>query len=165
MDDYIRLHDDPKDALGAVHFCRNYMTPRENIAHTVVVFVAQLLIPIFAMSVLYTLIAYELRRVAKCQLFLHQNERDVQLRDKRNRKAIRLFVTLVMAFYMFVLPSNIFILTYVFGGVQTVTRSIYLLFTFLQMVLMLNSCVNPIIYSNLHTSFRRSTLRLKAFGY
>ena len=37
---------------------------------------------------------------------------------------------------------------------------LFLIYTLLQMILMFNSCVNPVIYSNLHTSFRRSTLKL-----
>ena len=77
--DYIRLYDNPNDGLGVTHFCRNYMTPHENIIHTVVVFVFQLVIPLFAMSVLYSLIGVELRRVAQCHLF-QQNKREIQLR-------------------------------------------------------------------------------------
>lgn len=77
--DYIRLHDDPNDGLGVTHFCRSFMTPYENLIHTVVVFVFQLVIPLFAMTALYCLIGVELRRVANCQLF-QQNEREVQLR-------------------------------------------------------------------------------------
>ena len=160
LDDHIQLYDNPEDALGVKHFCRNYMTPRQNIIHTVVVFVFQLVIPLVALSVLYTLIAFELRRVAHCQLF-QQNERDVQLRLKRNRKAALLFFILVTVFYIFVVPSNIFYLMYALGAMSGQdNQTLFVIFTFLQMILMMNSCVNPLIYSNLHTSFRRSTLRL-----
>lgn len=76
---YIRLYDDPNDALGVTHFCRSFMTRHEITVHAVVVFLFQLFIPLLAMSVLYTLIGVELRRVARCHLF-QQNERDVQLR-------------------------------------------------------------------------------------
>lgn len=50
---------------------------------------------------------------------------------------------------------------YVLGAMSGQKIStLFVIFTFLQMVLMINSCVNPLIYSNLHTSFRRTSLKL-----
>nr|AWO67321.1 GPCR15 [Clytia hemisphaerica] len=160
LGDRIMLYDNPKDHLPDIHFCRNFMPLHENATHIVVAFFIQLVIPLLAMSVLYSLIAVELRRVATCHLF-SQNEREVGIRLKRNRKATFLFVTIVAAFYIFVLPSNIFFLMYILKAIPHDNMpKLFLIYTLLQMILMFNSCVNPVIYSNLHTSFRRSTLKL-----
>jgi len=159
LDDYIRLYDDPHDSIGVKHFCRNFMEVNDNIIHNFVVFAVQLVVPLVTMSVLYYLILCELRKVVRSQLF-SRNERELRLRLRRNRRATCLFVTIITIFYIFVLPSNIFFLMYITGGISMPTNRVFLVYTLLQMILMLNSCINPLIYSNLHTSFRRTTLKL-----
>ena len=85
LGDRIMLYDNPKDHLVDTHFCRNFMPLNENATHTVVVFFIQLVIPLLAMSVLYSLIAIELRKVAACHLFA-QNERDVSHHTKLKQR-------------------------------------------------------------------------------
>lgn len=157
--DRIQVWDNPEDAKS--HFvCRSFMPRHESTAHALVAFVIQILIPLVVMTVLYSLITWLLRKNAKSDLFQHQ-QREMRARLRRNRKATILFVTLVTTYYVFVLPSNIFFLLYIFRALTYLGhQELVTIYTLLQMILMLNSCVNPIIYSNLHTSFRRITLKL-----
>ena len=154
------LYDDPADD-SSQHLCRVfYLSDREASAHGLASFTVQIVIPLSIMSVLYSLIALELRKTAKSHLIRH-HKNEMRARLKRNRKAIILFVTLVTVFYVFVLPSSIFYLFYLYDGLGSLPdNQVTVIYSLLHLMLMLNSCVNPIIYSNLHTSFRRSTLKI-----
>lgn len=159
LDGRIRLWDNPEDDISSF-VCRNFMSRKEEKTYIILMVVVQIVIPLTVMTILYVLITILLRQTAKSDLFRHQ-EREMRARLRRNRKATILFVTLVTTYYVFVLPSNIFILLYTFGETGSLDyKQLLTTYTLMHMVLMLNSCVNPIIYSNLHTSFRRSTLKL-----
>jgi len=140
------------------YICSNFAEYGEYLVHTLVTVVAQVIIPIVVITVLYALIILELRKTARNRLF-HASERERKIRLKRNTRATKLFVVIIIIFYVCILPVTIFFLIYLSDAVQ-MTEGLLHLFTCLEMLKMLNSCVNPIIYSRLHTSFRRMILKL-----
>ena len=139
--------------------CRNFLEDTEFKVHTLTAASIQIFIPLLILTIIYSLIIVELRHGAKRFLIL-SHARDTRIRLKRNRKTTKLLIIIVVVFYVCVLPVNVFYLFYLFD-VNSLSLSVTLhVFAFLQMLQMVNSCVNPIIYSRLHTSFRRTTLNL-----
>lgn len=141
------------------YVCRSFMSRKETTSYVILLFSTQIIIPLTVMTILYVLIVRLLREATvRNDLFLCQ-PKQTQARLLRNQKATILFITIVTAYYIFVLPGNIFFLLYVFDEVNLEDNELLTVHTLLQMIMMLNSCVNPIVYAKLHTVFRRSTLK------
>ena len=142
------------------NMCRvAYKDDREDIAHTVGLFLIQMVFPIIIMSAMYGIILYRLKSPATRKLSVRSNE----IRQKRNRKSTKLFLTVIIVFYVLTLPYNIFYMWYTMNW-KTIrpedAKDILHTYHILVLILLLNSCVNPLIYARLHESFRRNTVRI-----
>jgi len=144
---------------NAGYHCRSMMQPEEHHKYVVAIFVLQLAIPLCAMTFLYAFIVFKLRSGSVSARRLSETDNVVRIRTLRQRKATKLFIVVVVVFTVLVLPINIFMLLASSHKIPHTkeTRAIY---NFLVLMLASNSCVNPMIYSRLHKSFRRSTLSL-----
>lgn len=140
---------------GDAMVCRiKYDTPRdyeEVTVYVLIIFIAQNGVPLIVMAILYTLIIIKLRQTTRDQI--HVN-------NARNSRTVRLLVTIVVVFFVLVTPCNLFYLMYHFSAVHLPGDMIYPIYSLLTMLLMLNSCINPVIYTQLHSSFRRTVLRI-----
>ena len=137
--------------------CSNYMNSEEYVIFAISTFLIQSVIPIIIMTVLYSLIVFELRKSAKSGIFAHC-QREMAIRLSQNRKANKMVFLVVMIFYVCILPSNLFFLWYIFS--HAALKKAKIIYDILSMLQMCNSIANPIIYSRLHTSFQREIIRL-----
>ena len=159
--------------LGIIYFLRvsysfenkrcaiSYIDDTEDLIHTVSLFLIQMMFPIIIMSALYGIILCRLKSSSVRKLSVHSSF--FKVRQKRNRKSTKLFLTVVIIFYVVTLPYNIFYLWYTMNWRRIPakdTLTIQYIFHILLLILLSNSCVNPLIYARLHKSFRRNTLRV-----
>ena len=161
---------------GIIYFLRVYYSPqpynrcsvdfkdnREDIAHTISLFLIQMIAPMAVMSVVYGIILYRLKMMVVRRLSTVSNS--FAVRQKKNRKLTGLFLAVVTMFFVLTLPYNIFYLWYTMNW-QTIQKDykyhqkIGHVYHILLLIMLLNSCVNPLIYAKLHKSFRRITLRI-----
>lgn len=157
INDNIRLHM-TDNATQQMH-CYSFIEKQERIAHTLITFFVQVSIPLIVMSATYSLIIYELKKITKTQVF-QNHERVTRSRFKRNRKTVKLLFVVVFSFFVCIAPVNTFYLLYTFNAHNLDLKTTQHVFSILLMLQMANSCCNPIIYSKLHTSFRKTTLSL-----
>lgn len=155
MEGNIKLH--VIDNNTQLMVCRGEMNYEDYIIHTFITFVVQVIAPMVIITIMCSLIAYELHQVLKSDLFLNR-DRITRSRFKQNRKTVILLVVLVLSFFTCVTPVNIFYLVYTFKKHGLSVKTAELVFTILLMLQLVNSCLNPIIYSKLHTMFRHTAL-------
>ena len=141
------------------HHCMVKLEGEEYRKYIVAIFVLQLVIPLWGMSFLYSFIVFKLRPVSVSARRLSETENIVRIRTIRQRKATKLFIVVVVVFTILVLPSNIIGLLVQYNQIPP-TRENRRIYDFFVLLLAANSCVNPMIYSRLHKSFRKSTLSL-----
>ena len=138
-----------------------YKDDREDIIHNVSLFLIQMAFPVIIMSALYGNILCRLKSPTVRRLSAHESF--LAIRQRRNRKSTKLFLTVVIVFYVLTLPYNIFFLWYTINH-RTIPKenlqTIIHVYHILVLILLSNSCVNPLIYARLHKSFRRNTLRV-----
>ena len=141
------------------YICRPSWQGNEFKNYNLSLFIVQMVIPMTAMSVLYSFIIFKLRSGTVSARRLSESDNVNRIRSRRQRKATKLFVVVVIVFISLVLPANIFHLVSSFHFVPHTVANyrIYVVVTLMQAA---NSCVNPLIYSRLHKSFRRSTISL-----
>ena len=142
------------------NICRvAYKDDSEDIAHAVSLFLIQMVFPIIIMSTMYGIILYRLKLPTTRELSVHSNA----IRQKRYRKSTKLFMTVIIVFYVLTLPYNIFYMWYTVNW-KTIrpehTKTILHMYHILVLIFLSNSCINPLIYARLHEPFRRNTLRI-----
>ena len=135
-----------------------YKDIKEEIAYTVSLFLIQMIFPVIIMSTMYGIILLRLKSASTEQLSVHSNT----VREKRNRKLTKLFVTVIVVFYVLTLPYNIFFMWYTIKGkiITAENPKIQHVYQILVLILLSNSCINPLIYAKLHESFRHNTVRI-----
>ena len=141
------------------HFCIVTLDSEEYRKYIVAVFILQLVIPLWGMTFLYSFIVFKLRPVSVSARRLSETDNVVRIRTMRQRKATKLFIVVVVVFTILVLPFNIISLLVQYNQIPP-TRGNRRIYDCLVLMLAANSCVNPMIYSRLHKSFRKSTLSL-----
>ena len=141
------------------YHCQVMLEQKEHKKYISAIFILQLLIPLLVMIFLYSFIVFKLRSGSVSARRLSETDNVVRIRTLRQRKATKLFVVVVVVFTVLVLPYNILMLLLSYGHLpySPENRRIYNCFVLMQAA---NSCVNPMIYSRLHKSFRKSTLSL-----
>ena len=136
-----------------------YKSDSEDIAHTVSMFLIQMVFPVIIMSIMYGIILYRLKAPLAREVSVHSDA----IRQGRNRKNTKLFLTVVIVFYVLTLPYNIFYMWYSINR-KTIPQenalTIQHIYHLLILILLSNSCVNPLIYARLHASFRRNSFRI-----
>ena len=154
--DHVKLHRVKKE----VWHCRQWLSLDARIRHTMITFSIQLAVPLLLMVILYSLITYELWKTSIPLPKFHMCEREVRCRYQRNKKSIRLLITIVAVFFVCITPVNTLYILYLFDVPKLPMVKLIRVFTILQMLHMTNSCINPIIYSRLHHSFRKTLTKL-----
>ena len=127
---------------------------------TLVTFSLQNVVPFFVMSVSSTLIVWQLRKHNDNTCLM--NESELYRRRNRTRKTMKLLLVVCSVFLICITPVNIFQLILILdtdGGLWSY-QYLEVIHTILSMMMMANSCINPIIYSRLHTTFRKQILAL-----
>ena len=142
-----------------VYSCFNYMGPNDVIIFTIAAFCIQCAIPITVMTILYSLIILELRKNANSGIFAHC-KREMKLRLSQNRKATKMIFVVVLVFYFCILPTHFFYMWYLYNGQYHPIQKIKIIFDSLTMLQMCNSVANPIIYSRLHTTFKKDITKV-----
>ena len=91
--------------------CRvKYEDNKEDIIHTISLFLVQMRLPFFIMSVIYGSILYHLRSHSVRRLSIHSGV--FAVRQQRNRRPTKLFLTVVIVFFVLTLPFSIFYIWY-----------------------------------------------------
>ena len=147
-------------AVGVEHYrCMVTLDINERKKFYMALFVIQVLIPTLAMSGLYSFIIFKLRSGSVSARRLSETDNVVTIRTRRQRKATKLFIVVVIIFVSLVLPFNVLSLLVTYKMVP-LSKTNFRIYRVLSLLLAANSCVNPLIYSRLHKSFRRSTIAL-----
>ena len=154
LGDRVMLHKIEKQWV-----CRLFGNDSEVTMIALVTFSIQNAIPILFMTVLYGLIIHELNKNSNCNEY-HIDASAMQVRRRSIRKTTKLLISVVLVFFMCVTPSNIFFMLYCFDLHGLPHEYIYPVHVLLSMLMMANSCVNPLIYGKLHSSFRNETICL-----
>lgn len=128
-------------------------------ALTLFTFTMENAIPFFMMTVFYSLIVYELRKNTDRNLG-SVSEDEMQRRRKAFKKTTKLLLVVVVVFFICVTPFNIFYILYAFDELSLREDLIYPVYVVLSMLMMSNSCVNPLIYGKLLRPFRRRSWKL-----
>ena len=149
----------------SVNNCRiKYANQNEDHAHTLLLFIFQVALPLCILTAIYSVILRKLKPGEKLVRNLSANyEQMMKVRNKKNKKAVRLFLTIVIMFYILVLPFHIFYLYFTFHihyKGRKFTKALQDMYHVLLLLYLSNSCVNPIIYSRLHKSCRNGFIRL-----
>jgi len=147
-----------KEEEGTRWVCRIIADKATVTVIVLVVFSIRTVIPIIVMSIVYRLVVYELYK-SSYNLKHHMTEEERHLRSVGYQKTTRLLTVVVVVFFICVTPSSVFYMLYHFGAHQLPTHYIYPVHVMLTMLMMSNSCVNPLIYGQLHRSFRTRTKR------
>lgn len=141
------------------YHCSLTLPSKEYRAYTVSIFVLQLVLPLLSMVFLYSFIILKLRSGSVSARRLSESDNVARIRTIRQRRATKLFVVVVIIFTVLVLPLNIFMLLVTYQLVPQTARNRQI-YSLLVLLFNANSCVNPIIYSRLHKSFRKSFIAL-----
>ena len=151
---------------GGIHVCRLDMEQQELHIFILVVFCIQVVIPVITMTVMYTLIIFEIHKSFKIKLFEGDKTLNVKkVRLNQQKRATMMMLVVVVAFYVLILPYNLFYLAYTFIGISIIGKDIKALVQTMYLLhswAMLNASINPIIYSKLHKSFRRNIFQIVA---
>ncbi|XP_047135218.1 RYamide receptor [Hydra vulgaris] len=144
---------------NTVYECYTCMKQSEFSIFVLSGFTVQTGIPIVLMTVLYVLIVIELRNKSKMKRFV-SDKQEMKLRLIQNTKSTKMVVTVVVIFYICFLPINLFYLWYMFHKHKHLIQEIKIIFDILTLLQMCTSVANPIIYSRLHTTFKREIIKL-----
>eukprot|EP00112_Aurelia_sp_Birch-Aquarium-sp1_P019104 Seg4664.1 transcript_id=Seg4664.1/GoldUCD/mRNA.D3Y31 product="Neuropeptide FF receptor 2" protein_id=Seg4664.1/GoldUCD/D3Y31 len=155
---FLRLKQIKTEHQG--YICRPRWEENEHRNYNLSLFILQMVIPMIAMSILYSIIILKLRSGTVSARRLSESDNVSRIRSRRQRKATKLFVVVVIVFISLVLPANIFHLLASYDLVSDKSISNYRIYVVVTLMQAANSCVNPLIYSRLHKSFRRSTIAL-----
>lgn len=140
--------------------CRLFpKTLNEIITITLTTFSLQNVMPIFVMTIMYVLVVFQLRNHGVGNDFTLSRSGITRLRQ-RAAKTMKLLVVIVAVFSFCATPINIFYILYLFQTLKLSEDFIHLIMVMLTMLMMTNSCVNPIIYGKLHMTFRRQAITL-----
>lgn len=132
-------------------------------AYTAVLFAFQLVIPLFIISVAYFRIWRDLSKSTAFRASINRNGQvTTNSSSRENKQVVRTIATIVIMFVICMLPNHIFWLIWDFGG-QEARHAAFVTFKFAGILVMFNSCVNPIVYGSLTRHFRRGYYRYLCF--
>ena len=142
-----------------------YSSATEDLIHSAIVFATQIVIPGFVLTILYTWMITRLRKPVDFQ----ENTRSMQLRKRQHWKVIRLFLSILIIFYLLGLPYPLIYLIYTihYNDKITWTRRKQEVFYYttlsLKMMSYLNYCIDPFIYASFYLKGITGRI-LKAFS-
>ena len=108
------------------------------------------LIPIVLIIIVYYLTA----RALKMSTLRHENNRAMELRNKQNAQVVRMFIIIIMVYFLLTIPCAI---SYIYGCYVFMVdirnsnyKIIYTITYVLSIPASANCCINPIIYARMH---------------
>ena len=108
----------------------------------------------FSPILLIIIVYYLTARALKMNTMRHENNRAMELRNKRNAKIVRMFIIIIMLYFLLTIPHAI---SYIYGCyvffVDTWNSNYEIINTMtyiLSIPASANCCVNPIIYARMH---------------
>lgn len=142
---------------GQIYVCRTQFTEVDMQVFTVATFIVQNLLPVMLMLIIYTCIV---RILYKSATIFNFSGRELYARDSRNKKALKLLLTVISVFFVCTTPHNIFHIWYVYHFDVIDLSAYYPIYMLVTMCYACNSCFNPLIYARLHDKFRQDILSL-----
>ena len=131
--------------------------------YTAVLFVFQLIIPLFIISVAYFQIWRDLSRSTAFRASINSSGQvTTNSSSRENKQVVRTIATIVIMFVICMLPNHIFWMIWDFGGPEA-RHAAFLTFKFAGILVILNSCINPIVYGSLTRHFRRGYYKYLCF--
>lgn len=118
----------------------------------IVAFCVQFAIPVCLLAVAHVLIILHLKQL-KLPSESHYRSR-VQARRRQQQRMIVMSVTLVLAYVICMLPQHLIFFWMSFGNLQTQPYNMYI-FQVANLMLMLNSALNPVVYGTLNNDIKR----------
>ena len=133
-----------------------FNTKRASKAYTVYLFVLFYLLPIATMTLLYSMIVYELWRGNKAME--HRNKVSYKRFQQANKKVLFMFVTVVVLFALFWLPNYIYQFNFYFGRDACAVPHfvIFVGYVFAHAT----SAINPFIYCIFSENYRKGFSRI-----
>ena len=131
--------------------------------YTAMLFVFQLIIPLFIILSAYFLIWRDLSRSTAVRASVNKNGQvTTHSNSRENMQVVRTIATIVFMFALCMLPNHISWMLWDFGGPEN-RKAAGTAFKFAGILVMFNSCVNPIVYGSLTRHFRRGYFRYLCF--
>lgn len=142
-----------------VYLCGiQYLDVNEEQILVVTFFVIQGGIPLLSLIVIYSLIVRDLSHETKKSTLFQYNEKERRTRFIQNRRTTKLVFGIVIVFIICVIPDRIFFLFFIYNNRLMSSATFKRIHIILLMLFMANGCVNPIIYSRIHSLLRRQLL-------
>ena len=130
-----------------------------NKSYSIFLLLAFCLIPMAAMMVMNGMIIYKVKKPGRLnRLYKNMLEEVVRLRKSKDMRAVKILVTIIIAFFVCILPTRIMWVVQCFFDLEiTDTWSIfyngYLSYP-------IHVAINPVIYSIIDTAFRKDLMKL-----
>lgn len=134
-------------------------TEIEHFKHAMFILLMQNVIPVFSMAILYSLIIYELHQNS-ARTFSCVSDDEIIRRRRHIKNTSSLLFVVVVVFFVCVTPHNVFYILYVHGDHNLPKELEEPVYGVLSMLMMANSCVNPLIYGKLHHPFRKQIAKI-----
>ena len=135
-----------------------YISAEQRLIHAVCIFVIQMVIPAFILTILYAFMIMKLRKPTNFQ----ENNRAVQRRKQRNWKVIKLFLSIIFIFYVTALPYQICYMIYtIYYNKREAFDYVFLKYVLFSSwtITSLNYCIDPFIYASFYMTDIKRKIR------
>lgn len=144
--------------IGKTGSCDEYWsTDNDRKIYTVVLFVAEYIIPLSIIAAAYTSIGRELGKKNKTGL---ENKFLQNAQSEEASKVIRMLIAVTILFAVCVLPTNIMWLWLDFGNAEEQFAHFWELVAFCNILTFANSAANPVCYTITNMNYRKEILNL-----
>lgn len=144
--------------IGKTGSCDEYWSSdNDRKIYTVVLFVAEYVIPLSIIAAAYTSIGRELGKKKKTGL---ENKFLQNAQSEEASKVIRMLIAVTILFAVCVLPTNIMWLWLDFGNAEEQFAHFWELVAFCNILTFANSAANPVCYTITNTNYRKEILNL-----
>lgn len=154
-DDWIALH---KKENSNTYSCASFASSFDRRIHFLVTCSFQVIIPFIIIATVSIMIITLLKTNAKNTL-LKNSSREYRKRARISRKAIKLILVIVFAFFICQLPVNLFFFAMEFKLNELPDDVTVCVYYVLHLLEISSTCINPLIYCKLHTKFRKNTVK------
>ena len=126
-----------------------YKSPEEDLIHSASIFAITMAIPAFILTILYASMISKLRKPVDFQ----ENIRAQQIRTQRNWKIVKLFLSIIIIFYVTAVPYQILHMIYSIHWMTLTRRGqefFFFALPFSRAITNLNYCIDPFIYASFY---------------
>ena len=131
-----------------------YISAEEDLIHAASIFAIQFVIPGFILTILYTSMIIKLRKPVGFQ----DNIRAMQIRKRENWKVMRLFLSIIIIFYVTAFPHQIVYMIYTIHINKVEEVFNYALFSSWALSC-LNYCIDPFVYASFYMKDIKQKIR------